>query len=286
MASKRELDASSFPGRLRRLSQRIIWRLGRLAIPIAPWLSARVKNAPRPLVRLGTEYGGWTIVQPPVEASQMYAVLCGAGEDISLDLALQAKFDLFCVIADPTPRAIAHWQQINDDKAQGIPTPINGNPKEVYNTASVNFSKIEYKCVAVWTEEAELKFWTPANPKHVSHSAVNIQKTDKFIVVQANTLDKISNQPSSMVEIVKLDIEGAGLIIVNWMIDNKYLPNQILVEIEECLYPSIRKFEEVKNSINRLEKHGYDLVHFDDIANCTFVKQASARYPKKENYAA
>jgi FkbM family methyltransferase len=220
------------------------------------------------------------------KAREMYAVLCGAGEDVSLDLSLQAKFGLSCIIADPTPRAIAHWQQITENAVRSQPTPINGRASEIYDTAVVDFTKIEYHPTAVWTDRTELKFWSPANPDHVSHSAVNIQSTDTFIVVPADTLDRISRQPPENVEIVKLDIEGAGIIVVNWMIQNRYLPNQILVEVEECLFPSLDKFRKTRACVRDLEACGYDLVYFDGVANCTFAKRAMDATPKKEHYAA
>ncbi len=252
--------------------RKVIGRIRRFAIPVAPWLARRVTSHKDPLVRLGTKYGGWTVAVPVEPTQSRYAILCGAGEDVSFDLALQASFDLNCVIADPTPRAIAHWQELVRNKSQNINTSINGSVDSFYDVHGVNIEKIIYEPYAVWVRDEDLKFWSPLDHKHVSFSAANIQKSDTYIVVPARTLRSICAVSPEDVEVVKLDVEGAGSSIMDWMVDNNYLPRQILVEMEECLLPTRKNFAALKRSVQKLESVGYVLVHFDGQANCTFLK--------------
>jgi hypothetical protein len=38
--------------------------------------------------------------------------------------------------------------------------------------------KFHFCAVGVWDEDAMMKFYVPANPAHVSHSVLNLQKTE------------------------------------------------------------------------------------------------------------
>ena len=92
------------------------------------------------------------------------------------------------------------------------------------------------------------------------------------MLVPGKTLAELSPVPASEVELVKLDVEGVGTAIVGWMIDHEFLPRQILVELEECIFPTRERDQLVKQHVLGLEALGYDLVHFDGTANATFVR--------------
>ncbi|MCG9914728.1 MAG: hypothetical protein MH112_00010 [Phenylobacterium sp.] len=244
----------------------------RVFIPTARWLSARVKPSQSALIKLGTGYGGWVIAEPLPGADKRYALLCGAGEDVSFDISLQQSIDINCVIIDPTPRAIDHWQSLLESINSDEPLAINSSPTDFYDLIGVDFSKIHYAPYAVWIRNEDLKFWSPRNPKHVSFSAANIQNTNDYVLVPGKTLEALSPVPANDVEIVKLDVEGIGSLILSWMIQSNFLPRQILVEFEECIFPSLRRDQDVKRNVRALEGLGYDLVHFDGIANATFLR--------------
>ena len=96
-----------------------------------------------PLVTLGTRYGGSVMAEPRDRGSAArYALLCGAGEDVSFDLALQKSFGMSCIIVDPTPRAVAHWATLVERFAGGQPMAVNGSPTENYDVAGVDFEKM------------------------------------------------------------------------------------------------------------------------------------------------
>src|SRR5438309_1074360 len=59
-----------------------------------------------PTVRLGSEYGGWTIRPDRLESSSIVYSF-GVGEDVSFDLALIARFGATIHAFDPTPRSSA-----------------------------------------------------------------------------------------------------------------------------------------------------------------------------------
>lgn len=260
------------------VAEKVGRRALRALIPTGRWLGARVKASKQPLTTLGTKYGGWVIAEPLPGAEKRYALLCGAGEDVSFDIALQSNFDINCVIIDPTPRAIDHWNFLVESAQSDEPFAINGSLVDFYDLTAVNFSKIYYAPYAVWINSEELKFWSPRDPTHVSFSAANIQNTSEYVVVTGKTLADLSPVPADEVEIVKLDVEGIGTDIIEWMVTNAFLPRQILVEFEECIFPTPQRDRDLKSNVRALEDLGYELVHFDGIANATFLRTSQAKY--------
>lgn len=257
---------SSLLGKVRGRVMRSVFRTGQ-------WLAARVKKPEQPLITLGTRYGGWVMAQPSPGADRRYALLCGAGEDVSFDIALQKMFGLNCIIIDPTPRAVDHWKTLLERSKAGHATSINGSPTDNYDVSGVDFENISYLPFAVWTKSEEIKFWVPKNPEHVSHSAANIQNTSDYVFVPAMTLADLCPVPADDVELVKLDVEGIGASILSWMIEHEFLPRQILVEFEECIFPTRERDRSLKRQVLRLESVGYELIYFDGAANATFLRK-------------
>jgi FkbM family methyltransferase len=239
----------------------------------AGWLAGQVHPSTVPILRLGTEYGGWTIVQDAVLRNS-WVVLCGAGEDISFDLALQAVYHCNIVIVDPTPRAVEHFQLVLLSAERNARAGINNSATEFYDLTNVDLSHVHFLPVAVWTKKSLVKFWEPLQRSHVSHSIINFHRTKKYIEVEAEPLSDIIGRFGLLnndIHIVKLDIEGAAIEVINWMCDNAFRPKQLLVEFDEMIFPDPHTKTRVKNATTRLQAAGYELVHFDGRSNCTFL---------------
>src|ERR1700722_4586260 len=69
-----------------------------------------VDHAPA-LRRLGSKYGGWTF-EPSSDLQHSTIGSCGWGEDASFDVEFAAAFHARVIIVDPTPRAIAHFAEM------------------------------------------------------------------------------------------------------------------------------------------------------------------------------
>lgn len=78
-----------------------------------------------PLARFGTQYGGWWC-SPGMLGPRQVALCAGAGEDVSFDVALNVKFGIRVLCADPTPRAIAHVAGLLDAAATGSSYAVEG----------------------------------------------------------------------------------------------------------------------------------------------------------------
>jgi hypothetical protein len=103
---------------------------------------------------LGTAYGGWNMLARE-ELAYRCAILCGAGEDISFDLALARRSNCRILIVDPTPRAVAHFEQLRAAFSAGRPFRINNSSNEFYDSSGVNFERIDFVAAAVWNTAVE-----------------------------------------------------------------------------------------------------------------------------------
>jgi FkbM family methyltransferase len=259
---------------LRRSKRRLDATIRRRLFSPARWLAGQVHAPPAEVLRLGTEYGGWTIVQDP-RLRNSWVVLCGAGEDISFDLALQAAYRCNILIVDPTPRAVDHFQLVLSSAQTGVKTAINNSANEFYDLTNVDLSRVHFLPVAVWKEKTLIKFWEPLERSHVSHSITNFQGTSKYIEVEAEPLSHIIGRfglSNDDIHLVKLDIEGAAAEVIDWMCDNAFRPKQLLVEFDEMTFPDLSTMPRVKKVTSCLRAVGYELVHFDGHANCTFLR--------------
>lgn len=186
------------------------------------------------LRRLGTDYGGWWI---PDEALQPGAVAycAGAGEDISFDVALHDA-GLYVTTFDPTPRAIRH--------------------AEAHAPRSERF---RFRPIGWWSHKTTARFYAPTNPEHVSHSILNLQKTDEYFDAPVQSVrDCMTELGDTHVDLIKMDIEGAEYEVIDSLLDTRLLPATLCVEFDQP-QPARRTLK----AIRRLRSAGYRLREID-----------------------
>jgi FkbM family methyltransferase len=193
---------------------------------------------------LGSDYGGWWI---PRSAAQVGAVAycVGAGEDITFDLAL---LEAGCVVRtiDPTPRSIEHVERlaITNDRFRFVP-------------------------MALWNETGNLKLYAPQNPAHVSHSALNLQRTDRHIDVKSTTFDDlVSLLDDSRVDLLKVDIEGAEVVVLPEILNSRYCPRVLCVEFDAW-----RPVRRLRSVVRQVLAHDFEILAVEG-RNVTFVRDA------------
>jgi hypothetical protein len=131
---------------------------------------------------------------------------------------------------------------------------------------------------ALWTQNTTLKFFAPSNPDHVSHSIVNFQNNyvehTPHIEVVATTLETLLAKFDLMtVPLMKLDIEGAEIAVIQQMLDTTIRPRQLLVEYDQLSCPSKRSKQDVEATNRRLAQAGYICRYFDGTSNCLYILQ-------------
>jgi FkbM family methyltransferase len=132
---------------------------------------------------VGTAYGGWPVpVQLLNRSSVVYSV--GAGDDVTFDLGLIERTGCEVHAFDPTPEAARH-------------IAAHAHPRLTFHN------------VAIWTHTGELTMHRAANPRHMALSAVNLQHTDRSVVVPCRTIESVRAELGHhRVSLIKLTVDG------------------------------------------------------------------------------
>ena len=109
------------------------------------------------------------------------------------------------------------------------PTPASVNlMKNLENT------KIIYKPFGIWKEDKKVKFYYPdsALPDSYNGSIVNytgdVSKGDYLQCCKLKTLMKVNNHTN--IDVLKIDIEGAAIEVLNQILEDSIFPEQIAIE--------------------------------------------------------
>jgi FkbM family methyltransferase len=205
------------------------------------------------LVELGTRGGRWTVPADLVSAeSIVYCV--GCGEDISFDLALIERFGCSVHAFDPTPRAIAHVAKVASGERRYHFLPLG-----------------------LWSRPDRLRFFAPRDPRHVSHSALNLQGTQDYFEADVDRLSAIMSRAGHTgLDLLKLDIEGAEYAVLDSLHEDGLRPGVLCVEFDEHFHPQDDDYRNrIKRAVERLLAAGYVLCHTSGNANYTFVRTPS-----------
>lgn len=226
--------------------------------------------------KLGTNYGGWSI---PINAnlnenSVIYSV--GVGEDISFDLKLQSKYNCYIFLFDPTKKAINHYKECQNYYTSGKTFKFTGNIQNDYYSniinANPNFDKFSYIDVGLWNTKSTLKFYKQSNKSHVSQSLIPDMFTTDYDIVQVDSLTNIMhNLNHTYIDLLKLDIEGAEITVLNNMLDEQIYPTYLCIEFDLFIKKK-DKTNITKKLINRLLKNNYKMLVNDNM-NITFQRE-------------
>lgn len=127
----------------------------------------------------------------------------------------------------------------------------------------------------MWDHEEKLRFYTPKNPDHVSHSALNLQNTEEFFEADVDRLANIMQKNGhTHIDLLKLDIEGAEYKVVNSIIEDKLDIKILCIEYDEVGNPLDSNYKNrIKDSVTSVLEFGYSMVCAQNAGgNYTFVK--------------
>ena len=220
------------------------------------------------IIFLGSNYGGWSFLDEK-NLENKTIVSAGLGEDASFDVELINRYKCKIIAVDPTPRAIDHYNKIikSAGNRKTYSYKEGGNQAistyDLTNINSKNFILVK-KGLHNFDSE-ELKFFAPPNKNHVSYSIVdwqnNYKKSSDFIKIKTITVKSILKEFNiKNFEMIKLDIEGSAIEVLNQMIDDKIFPNQILVEFDELNKINKISLERFFDIHQKLLLEGYKLI--------------------------
>lgn len=238
--------------KLQKIPRKILQKISSYGFQLAGWDKISLTKIRRrnDLKHMGTEYGGWVV---PLELlnSQSICYCVGCGEDISFDLALIDKFDCHIFAFDPTPRAIEYVENM-----------------------TLKHSQYHFFEVGLWDKQDKLKFYVPKNPDHVSHSVLNLQKTEDYIELKVKRLSQIMKENGhEEIDLLKLDIEGAEYKVIDSIIEDRIDIKVICVEFDEFFNPIDNNYKtRIRSCVNNLLTNGYIMVCSQGNGNYTFVR--------------
>src|SRR5262245_11455932 len=183
-----------------------------------------------PHEKIGTVYGGWFV---PIDllSHQSLCYTVGAGEDVSFELGLIKQYgcELYCF--DPTPRAQRHIELLRRNTERGIQTQINNSDRRFYDCESAYLTRLHFHLYGVWSVNTTMKFYSPADPSHVSHSIVNLQRTETYFEAECRTIKSLMQAfGHAELSLLKLDVEGAEYEVLRSLVDEGVRPGILCVE--------------------------------------------------------
>jgi len=228
----------------------------------------------RNLIAIGTKYGGWTIPDNYLTKDSII-YLVGAGEDLSFDCGIVEKYKSKVYIFDPTPRAKIHFDSLINGINQNKKVPINNVKNDFYKIKKENLMNLEFIELGIWDKKEDLKFYAPKKSEHVSHSIINLQKTEKYFIAKVDRLSNIMKQLNhKQIDLLKIDIEGAEYNVIETIIQDNIKINVLCVEFDEAANPLDHKYMfRIKESITKLMKYGFKIIAADSNHNYTFIQE-------------
>jgi FkbM family methyltransferase len=223
------------------------------------------------LIKLGTNYGGWLIPENCDLNEDSIIYSGGVGEDVSFDVLLNAKYNCNIFLIDPTAKALKHYYELKEFYSNNKPF-TGGIQKDYYEKISnikPNFDKLYYENIGLWDKQDTLKFYKQNNPNHVSQSIIENMFGNNYDVIQVDTISSIMKKYNhTKIDLLKLDIEGAEIKVLENMLEQKIFPKYLCIEFDLKL-----KHKDYNNDteklIYKLQNHGYKILVNDNL-NITF----------------
>jgi FkbM family methyltransferase len=231
-------------------------------------------HGPVSLEKIGSAYGGWVIPGNFLSPLSV-CYFAGAGEDLSFDTGIAEKYGCPVFIFDPTPRALQHFETLKNTLLNGNKMPVNNSDVLFYSIDKSKLPLLQFFDYGIWNKEDILKFYVPKDPQHVSHSILNLQKTEEFIRVKVDRLSNImKTHGHAEIDLLKLDIEGAEYNVLQSIIEDRLKVKVICIEYDEAISPLDQSFlSRIKMSLSALMKYGYLIVDASENCNYTLIRK-------------
>jgi FkbM family methyltransferase len=179
---------------------------------------------------------------------------------------------------DPTPRAKQHYDILRQNTDRGVRTLINNDSRLAYDCTVGTLQHLQFYPYGLWTENTRLRFYVPQNSAHVSHSIVNLQKTQSYFEADCQTVGKLMQEFNhETIALLKLDVEGAEYHVIDSLLADAIYPTVLCIEFDEGHTPQDSNYlQRIIGAISKLKQVGY-LATYVDSWNVTFLQQQVLR---------
>lgn len=225
--------------------------------------------------RYGTQYGGWSLPKQNTLNENSIVYSGGVGEDMSFDLNLNAKYGCSIILIDPTHKAIKHYQEVNN--YYNMPNfSFTGKIQNDYikniKNLQTDFKKFHFLNQGLHSSKGTKKFYKQFNTNYVSQSLIPGMFGSEYDIVEVDTIANIMTMYNhTHIDLLKLDIEGSEVEVLNNMLDDEIYPKYLCIEFDLKL-----KNKDNNNSteklIERLKTNNYAIL-LNENMNITFEKK-------------
>jgi len=196
---------------------------------------------PPSLDRLGSDYGGWSVVPELLDArSVVYTV--GVGSDISFDLALIERFGCIVHAFDPTPMA-REWIA-----RQQVP------PQFVFHA------------IGLADKDEEVAFAMPLQEGWDSFSLPREGSAEATVRCPVRRLETIAaDLGHERIDLLKMDIEGFEYGVIDDVLAGPLRPVQWAIEFHHGMMHF--RPEQTRRAVGRIEAAGYRLFAVSNVGH-------------------
>lgn len=223
---------------------------------------------------LGTNYGGWSIPKDAKLDSNSIIYSGGVGEDMSFDLKLEDKYNCKIFLIDPTQKAIKHYEEVKEFYNTKI-NNFSGNIQTdyLYNIIDLDpdFDNYTYINKGLYKEKTKLKFYKQSNPDYVSQSLVKNMFSNEYDEVEVDSIKNIMKiYNHNKIDLLKLDIEGSEIDVLNQMLDDQIYPTYLCIEFDLLLKKKDPN-QLTQKLVKRLQETNYKILENKNL-NITFER--------------
>ena len=224
--------------------------------------------------KLGTEYGGWYVPTNMNLNENSIIYSGGVGEDMSFDILLTSKYKCKIFLIDPTKKAIKHYDEVKLYYTKG--QQFTGNIQNDYYThikdSKPNLNNFFYINKGLWDCKTELKFYKQSNENYVSQSLIENMFSNVYDIVEVDSIKNIMTANNhSTIDLLKLDIEGAEIKVLDQMFNDHIYPTYLLIEFDLLLKGKDKEQITSKLIEKMIRNENYKLL-VNDKLNITFVR--------------
>lgn len=192
----------------------------------------------RPVPEGFSVYGNYVLASDRLDPDAIVYSF-GIGQNITFDRAVSERFGCKVFAFDPTPLAIRYMADQPDEN-------------------------IVFTPAGLWTEDSVMQFSLIRSDEGeiASGSITNIHgfKNAETFSADVRCLKSIMEEHGhKTVDLLKLDIEGAGLPVIQQALEQGIFPRQIVAEFEVPVGAGLAFLRELNELLVALKREGYDL---------------------------
>jgi hypothetical protein len=210
--------------------------------------------------RFGSRYGGWHILADSTFLEGKF-IIGGVGEDISFEIELNnyihqnTSLKPTFTLIDPTSKSASHIEAVLTKAGQSSTQEYSNDGSQSIDSYDLSNSvAIDFQKKALWRDNKGLILSAPENPRHVSYS-LHGKSGVRTAFDSIDVLELLETDESF--SLLKLDIEGSELVVLQRLLQSKNLPKQILVEFDFVRISNLRMWSSFVMLLFQLKSRNY-----------------------------